>query len=658
MALAKMKHLHVFGKLVHREAILQRLQELGFVELDSGAPPSAEWGFKQKKQEEAGLEREIADLNGALAMMERFHRRKPTFIQQFSGIKTGMTTDQYQNFLAQEEKAAVIVRRCRELETSWTRLENNLTAVAGRLTELNPWLKLDIPLSALEQSGAVRALLVKAPPRYKRALGQAFSEIDGPPVYVEEIGVEKTGLYWLVIFHQKLEAQVTKALGENQAILVELGKEDKTPQDIVAQLVAEKQRLLAEQERLRQEIADLVQERPLLQALHDAKTNRLARLRTVGELPCSERTFYLEGWVMAKDVGRLKKAIEDIDRVTYIEARDPLPEENVPVDFANHPLIRPFEVIVQVYGYPKYGEIDPTPSMAPFFFIFFGITLADVGYGAVLSALCWYLLRNVKMAGMGKKLFQMLFLGGLSSMFFGLLMSGYFSDILPIPALWFNPAADPNRLLVISLILGVAQLYLGIIIQGFMRIRAGKPGEALHNEGLWLLFLTSLFLLLGGGALGLGEYQNFFKIFALLSTLAVVLGKSLGEPGTILEKIKRLPGALFTLYDAVNFFSDLLSYSRLMALGLSSAIIGQVVNYFVRLFNPGITNPLGLIAGLAVFLFGHLLNLLLGALSSYVHSSRLQYIEFFGKFFEAGGRPFRPFSKKYDYIELDEEGEA
>src|SRR5690606_26511181 len=129
-------------------------------------------------------------------------------------------------------------------------------------------------------------------------------------------------------------------------------------------------------------------------------------------------------------------------------------------------------------------------------------------------------------------------------------------------------------------------------------------------------------------ALGLGAYQNFFTVFALFSTLAVVLGKSLGEPGTILEKIKRLPGALFSLYDAVNFFSDLLSYSRLMALALSSAIIGQVVNYFVRLLKPGIANPLGLIAGLAIFLFGHLLNLLLGTLSSYVHSSRLQYIEF------------------------------
>ena len=116
-----------------------------------------------------------------------------------------------------------------------------------------------------------------------------------------------------------------------------------------------------------------------------------------------------------------------------------------------------------------------------------------------------------------------------------------------------------------------------------------------------MLFLTSLILLLSGGALGLGAYQNFFTVFALFSTLAVVLGKSLGEPGTILEKIKRLPGALFSLYDAVNFFSDLLSYSRLMALALSSAIIGQVVNYFVRLLKPGIANPLGLIAGLAIF---------------------------------------------------------
>lgn len=657
MALAKMKHLHVLGKLVHREAILHRLQELGFVELESGALPSTQWDYKRSKREEGDLEREIADLNGALSMMERFHRRKPTFIQQFSGIKTGMTTDQYQNYLAQEERAGSIIQRCRDLEAAWTKLENNLTALNGRIEELTPWLKLDIPLAALEQSGAVRAILVKVSPRHKRGLGEALAEIDGPAVYVEEIGVEKTSVNWFMIFHEKVEAQVTKALSEKQASLIELGKEDATPREIVGQLVAEKERLTTERESLRREIAGIVQERPLLQALHDAKTNRLARIRKNGELPCSERTFYLEGWLMAKDLGRLHRAIEDIDPVTYIEARDPLPEENVPVDFANHPLIRPFEVIVQVYGYPKYGEIDPTPSMAPFFFIFFGITLADVGYGAFLSALCWYLLHHVKMAGMGKKLFQMLFLGGLSSMAFGFLMSGYFGDLLPVPALWFNPTEDPNRLLVVALILGAIQLYLGIIIKAFMRIREGQPGEAFRNELLWLLFLTSLFLLLGGGAIGLGKYQSFLNILALFSTVAVVIGKSAGA-GTFVEKVKRLPGSLFSLYDAVNFFSDLLSYSRLLALGLSSAIIGQVVNYFVRLFKPGITNPIGLLAGLAVFLFGHLLNLLLGALSSYVHSSRLQYIEYFGKFYEAGGRPFRPFSKKYDYIELDEEGEA
>jgi len=657
MALAKMKRLYVLGKLLHREAVLQRLQELGFFEVESGAHPAEGWSFKQRKEKEAELERELSDLNSALAMMERFHRRKPTFIQQFSGIKTGMTNDEYQNYLAREEEAASVIDSCRRLETEWTKLENTLSALTERIHELAPWLKLDIPLSALGPQGSTTSLLVKVSPKKLGALEEAFAEIETPGVYRETVNTQKDAVYLFLLFRKELEEEVTQILGDQGGQPVDLGKEEQTPEEVFKSAQTEKSRLLAERDDLAKCIAVLVKERPLLQALHDARLNQLEQTRLVGELPCSDRTFFLDGWVMAKDLPRLTKALEDIDPVIYLETRDPLPDENVPVDFANHPLIRPFEVVVQVYGYPRYGQLDPTPALAPFFFVFFGITTADVGYGLFLSALCWYLLRTVKMAGMGKKLFEMLFLGGLSSTVFGILMGGYFSDLIPIPAIWFNPSLDPNRLLMVSLVLGAIQLYLGILIKAYMRIREKQWGEAFRNEGLWLIFITSLFLVLGGSAAGLGQYQGFFTNFAIGAAVAVIIGKSLGG-GSLFENLKRLPGGIYTLYDAVSFFSDLLSYSRLLALGLSSAIIGQVVNFFVRMFNPGITNPIGLLAGLAIFAFGHLLNLLLAVLSAYVHSSRLQYIEFFNKFYEAGGRPFRPFTKKYNYVELDEKGEA
>lgn len=657
MALARMKRIRVLGKLRSREAVLQRLQELGFVEVEAGARPLEGWDFRQWKDKEARLEREIADISGALAMMERFHRRKPSFIQQFSGIKTMMTSTEYQNYLAREEEAESVVKICRQLESAWSQIENQLNTVAGREAELGPWANLDIPLSALGAEGSTQSLLVRVSLKNKNLLYKTLEEIEGPAVYVEEIVKDGTNIGLFLLFHRSLEAEVLRVIGENQAAIVDLGEENKTPGELLGDLAREKKRLLEERERLRREIAIIVKKRPLLQALHDEKSNQLDRVRLAGELPCSEKTFLLDGWVMAKDLSRLTRALHDIDPAIYLESRDPGPDEDVPVDFANHPLIRPFEVVVQVYGYPKYGDIDPTPALAPFFFVFFGITMADVGYGLFLSVLCWHLLRTVKMAGMGKKLFQMLFLGGLSSLVFGLLMSGFFGDLIKIPPLWFNPTLDPNRLLVVSLVLGLIQLYVGIFIKAYIRIKDGRPGEALREEGLWLFFITSIILVLAGGHLGLGAYQSVFSNLVFIAALLVIFGKTLGE-GSLRERILRLPGGVFSLYNAISFFSDLLSYSRLLALGLSSAIIGQVVNFFVRMFNPGINNPVGLLAGLLIFAGGHLLNLLLATLGAYVHASRLQYIEFFNKFYEAGGRPFKPLREKYSYVELDKKGEA
>lgn len=656
MAVAKVKKIRIAGRIAHQKAVLHRLQELGFVEIQAGIPAEEGWGNAGDSQEQAVLENELVEIAGALAVIDRFHRQKPTFIQQFSGVKTMMTPAEYQNYLAREEESGAVIERCVKLDAAWTENEARLNQIAGRRKELAPWHELDLPLSAVGKRGPLFLQLVKMPRRYKNVFLQKTAELEEPGVYCQELAEPDSFAYFFIVFHEKQEEKIREELGTVEAQIVGLGEEDQTPAELLAELRREEEELQRKREQLQQEIAGLVTWRPMLQALYDDKANRLKRVQAAGELLRSEQAFFLEGWITARNLDRLRSALHDISPALYLEAVDPEPGEEVPVELENHPLIRPFEVVVEVYGNPGYREFDPTPAMAPFFLVFFGLAFADLGYGLVLSALCWYLLRKVKMAGMAKKLFTLLLMSGLSSAFFGLLFSGFFSDFIPFPALWFNPTADPTKLLVISLILGGIQLYLGVILKAVARIKAGQVWEAVLEEGLWLLFLSSLVLLLSYKQLGLGAYAGVFPKLAIGSAVAILLSKARGK-GPLWQRILRVPAGIFALYDAVSFFSDLLSYSRLMALGLSGAIIGQVVNYFVHLCNPHWTNPLGFLAGLAIFCGGHLLNLVLSVLSTYVHNSRLQYIEFFNKFYEAGGRPFRPLAQEYRYIEFDEKGE-
>lgn len=660
MAVARTKKIRVAGRLHHRAAVLKRLQELGFVEIETGKalpPADGKWHPTGDAQEQAALEGELVEITAALAVLDRFHPVRPTFIQQFSGIKTMMTPAEYQNCLAREDEAWGAIKLCRRLGEAWAENESRLGQLAGRIQELTPWTALDIPLSAVQKRGPLFLRLIKIPRRYKAEFLKSIEELEKPGVYCEEVSTLGSSSYFFLIYREEQEEKLREVLSACEAQVVEAGGEDRTPADLLEELQKEEAELRQRQADLEEEIAVLAKKRPMLQALYDDKANRLRRLQVAGELLCSERTFYLEGWITAKNLPRLRSVLRDISPTIYLEAVDPEPDEEVPVELENHPLIRPFEVVVEVYGSPKYGEADPTPALAPFFIVFFGLALADLGYGLALAALCWYLLRTVKMAGMAKKLFTLLFMSGLSSAFFGFLTAGVFGDLISYTPLWFNPTEEPTRLLMVALVLGGVQLYLGVILKAVARIKAGQYWEAIFEEGLWLLFLTSLILLLVYKPLGLEAYAGFFPKLAVGSAIAIMLSRARGE-GPFFKRLLRIPAGVFTLYNAVNFFSDLLSYSRLMALGLSGAIIGQVINFFVRMFNPSFRNPIGLLAGLAIFCGGHLLNLLLSVLSSYVHNCRLQYIEFFNKFYEAGGRPFRPLAEQYRYIELDEKGES
>ncbi|HBL36824.1 MAG TPA: hypothetical protein DDZ55_08460, partial [Firmicutes bacterium] len=336
----------------------------------------------------------------------------------------------------------------------------------------------------------------------------------------------------------------------------------------------------------------------------------------------------------------------------YLRFSDPQADEEIPILLENKKVITPFEKLVEGFSYPRSDEVDPSAAIAPFFFLGYGMALGDAGYGLVLSVICLVLMAKVPMGSSGRKMAWLFFISGLGTIFFGLLSSSIFGYSF-YPGL-FNVVEQPQLLLVISLGFGLVQLYVGTMISGWISIKNGDAAEAIWGKGVWLLFLTGLLLIAGGSQIGLGAYATQIKYGTLAVAILLVIGNGRGQKG-IWAKIKAIPGGLMTIYGSIGFFSDVLSYSRLMALGLSGAVMGSIINLFVEMTWGA---PIGWVFSICIFLFGHALNFGLNLLGAYVHCSRLQYLEFFNTFFTGGGRPFTPLKLENINIFLKKEREV
>jgi V/A-type H+-transporting ATPase subunit I len=312
----------------------------------------------------------------------------------------------------------------------------------------------------------------------------------------------------------------------------------------------------------------------------------------------------------------------------------------VPILLQNNGFAANFEWVLGMYSYPKYGSFDPTFVMSIFYFIIFGIMFADVGYGLLLVLGCFGGIKLLKPREGMRRFLAMFGYCGISSIVWGLILGAYFGDLpkmfiskmlgLAPPekvALWFDPIEDPMTFLVLSLAVGAVHLIGGMAVQFYLLCRAGKPLDALMDVGSWWVLFAGIALLVIKPDIGL---------WVLIAGLACIILTQGRHKKGILGK---LFGGVGKLYDLVSYMSDLLSYSRILALGLASAVIAQVVNILGTL-NGG--TVVGYMMFILVFIIGHGLNLVINVLGTFVHTSRLQYIEFFNKFYVDGGRPFKP----------------
>ncbi|MDD4336980.1 MAG: V-type ATP synthase subunit I [Firmicutes bacterium] len=665
MAISEMSRVTVLGHESRIGEVVNVLQELGTVEV-------SQFGENLADEERLDLacpydpSERVAELDGVLAeleyvidMMSNHSRVKRDLVQNFTGYRLYMTEEEWASYVQDGlARAHDLYERAKAIDDALAQLASSETAILTSLEHLMPWQGLDLPVEEVRSGRHVGLMLGTIDARrFEAALTEVSEAADGLAWELIGVGSEKACV--LVAYALSDADEAMRSLSQAGFAEVRLDQYNGVPKEILAGLRGELDNICKRRDEIGRDMDALVEERSSAFALHDHFYLERSRYDITNRFGGTEHTFMVEGWVQAKDLEEFRTQVRQIANDIVVLDRPPLEDEEAPVELTNKGLAAPFEVITKTMGYPRQGTIDPSPYLGPFFLIFFGLCMTDAAYGLFIAGIALLLMKKTRSRLGDGGFLDLIFMCGLATVFVGALLGGWLGDLPKRlfgwdTAILFDPLENPTTFLILSFVMGVVQLYAGIIIKGYDNMRKGEWLSAIYDQGFWLVWLTSLMLTIGGSALGakgpqIAAISKWFMIGSALGLIATQ-GRQHKNP------IKRIGSGLLSLYNTTGFMSDVISYARLFGLGFTSTVLASVMNdLFLRPAGIPVIGPVLAIVGLA---FGHLFNILINIIGSYVHSSRLQYVEFFGQFFEAGGRRFMPFGMSTKYVTVDNSKEA
>lgn len=634
-----MKHLRLLGMESEREALLKAMQDMECVEISSidGSEEALKSGFA-KPDDKALMSAQEASraYRTALASLDRFAPEKKGMFRKRQGVSraTFFSAESEENARTAAETINKDTRRLGEIESE--RTKNG----ALRAT-LAPWLTVDAPLGGAD--GALAVFFGTAGLNVTDdALKALADSLDGLLTW-QQASSDRSLRYLLVMCHGSVKERALSALRDLGFSTVSFRGMTGTAKENDKALAENLAALEKERQEIEQRIAGLGGKREALLEASDRAAIALRREEAKSRLVGTDKVFLLEGWLPADHCAALEKALEPF--TCAIETREPTEDEypQVPVQLKNNKLTRPLNMVTEMYSLPAYGTLDPNPLMAPFFILFYGIMMADMGYGLLMMIASVIISKKYRPKGTSGELFSLLGLCGVSTFIMGALTGGFFGDFLTqlvaivspgtvfaLPKL-FDPLDDLTMILIGSMALGMVQIVTGMAISLIEKCKRKKFLDAFFEEiTWWTVFIGIALLALGKGAAVL------YVGCALVLLGPIVQGKGWGK----------LTGVFGSLYNHVTgYFGDILSYTRLMALMLAGSVIAQVFNMLAAM--PG-----NVIAFIIISMLGNAMNFGLNLLGCYVHDLRLQCLEFFNKFYVDGGKPFRPMTLDTEYVDL------
>ena len=634
-----MKHLRLLGMESEREALLKTMQDLECVEIShiDGSEEALKTGLaKPDDRALLNAQEESRAYRAALAALDRFAPEKKGLFRKRQGVSRASFFDEENERQARAaaETINADMRRLGEIESERTKNEALRASLA-------PWLAVDAPLDSTD--GVLSLLFGTVGATVTDDALRALSDSLSGLLTWQQASSDKMLRYLLIACHKSVKEQALSALRELGFSTVSFrglcGTAEENDKKLEAALAA----LESERREIERRVEGFGGNRETLLEASDRAAILLRREEAKSRLIETDKVFLLEGWLPADRCTALEKALEPF--TCAVETREPAEDEypQVPVQLRNNKLTRPLNMVTEMYSLPAYGTLDPNPLMAPFFILFYGIMMADMGYGLLMMIASVIIGKKYRPKGTSGELFSLLGLCGLSTFIVGAMTGGFFGDFLTqlvaivspgtvftLPKL-FDPLDDLTMILIGSMALGVVQIITGMAISLIEKCKRKKFLDAFFEEiTWWIVFLGIALAVLkkGTAVLYLG--------CALVLLGPIVQGKGWGK----------LTGVFGSIYNHVTgYFGDILSYTRLMALMLAGSVIAQVFNMLAAM--PG-----NVIAFLIISMLGNAMNFGLNLLGCYVHDLRLQCLEFFNKFYVDGGKPFRPMTLDTEYVDL------
>lgn len=651
-----MQKIAVIGLEKQKESIMSKLMDFGAIELVSQKSKLSDKDLgsivtlDDSHAKAAALDAKLSMAEAALNFLKKYEPAKePLFT-----TRRVMKADAARNI--DREKAEEDISSVLKLEEHLKDVNDRKNKLEQEEILITPWLEYAMPLEMIKTPKTIIHEGIVPATVDRQELMNDLEVFGG--IVAKLVHSDKDMNYIAFICLISQEQQILALLKQKGFSEVYFRGLKGTAKENLKRIKKEKEVLDEEIREIEQEASRMAMLRQSIENYRDMTAIDSEKEKIKNKLLRTKKTFYLEGWIPERLTEKAGKLLEGMN--CCYEFADAEEGEEVPVLLDNKNFFVPYEAITEMYSLPDYRGFDPTSIFALFYAVFFGIMLSDAGYGIIMAVGCFTVLRKFNLEGNTYKMVKLFFYCGISTTIWGALFGGWFGDIvavftrtflgteIAIAPIWFNPLDDPMKMLIFSLILGIIHLFTGMAIKAYMQIKEGHWFDAVCDEGLWYITIIGFIAWLGGGmvlpaAAAVGKWMTIIGAAGLLLT-----------GGRHNKGFGKVTGGLSNIYNITSYMSDILSYARLLALGLATGVIAQVVNTLGSLFGGGIG---GLIALVIIFLLGHTLNLAINVLGAFIHSSRLQYVEFFGKFYEDGGEPFDPFRKKTKYIKIEQEEE-
>lgn len=666
MAMLQMQRIFIYALKKDRKLILELLQRRGVVEISDILPEDSVFQKTDVSVAWSGFEKNLVSTKEAVTILNSYSPEKKPMLSVLLG-RSEVSIEVYDAFQDKYDDTVRITNRIIALSKEIAENKAEILKLQTQIEMLTPWTGLDIPMN-FSGTKYTKSFIGTLPREWN--LDAIYEKLaDYTPLNVDIISSSKDQTCIFVLCTKDKADMVYDVLRENEFSNTGMTYNIAPAEQMqyLMDQISEAKVMITKAE---DDIISYGTFRKDLLFLQDYVAMRAEKYQVIGQLIQSKNVFVMAGYIPEKDS---KQIVDELNKQfeLAVELESPSEDEDIPVLLQNNVFSKPLEGVLGGFSLPGKGEVDPTMVMSLFYYLLFGIMLSDAGYGLIMVFACAFGLIKFKktLESPMKNTLRMYLYCGISTVFWGVMFGSYFGDLLDvvsetffgnkitIPPLWFFPVNEPMRMLSFAMALGLIHLLTGLGMKFYQLLLQKDYKSILYDAVTWFVLIVSCTLILLNmemikSILGVQVtlspvVVNISVALAVLSTVGIILtnGRESRNP------FKRFLKGLYAFYGITGYLSDVLSYSRLLALGLATGVIGSVINKMAAMTAGGFVGP---IIFTVIVIFGHTLNIGINALGAYVHTCRLQYVEFFGKFYGGGGRKFDPFSMKTKYYKVKE----